>query len=116
MRKMNINTVEQGGYSELRYPDEVCFAFNPNYIELDVDWAVQTIVPFDVRVSSPASSYEPVITVTLYGGKGRVYLSGLFQLLFEDVKRFRLIDVTVSAHINSSELAWFSFTTKGMFL
>lgn len=114
MRKMNINTVEQGGYSELRYPDEVCFAFNPNYIELDVDWAVQTIVPFDVRVSSPASSYEPVITVTLYGGKGRVYLSGLFQLMFEDVKRFRLIDVTVSAHINSSELAWFSFTTKVM--
>lgn len=112
MRTAYITLEGQTSGAMIRYPDEVCFAFNPNYIEFDINWAYETIVVFDVVAACAGSSYTPTITASLYAGRGKVYLSGLFQLLFDDVKHKRMIDVTVSGHINSSELAWFSFTTK----
>lgn len=112
MRTADIALEGQTSGAMIRYPDEVCFAFNPNYIEFDINWAYETIVVFDVVVSCAGSSYTPTITASLYAGRGKVYLSGLFQLLFDDVKHKRMIDVTVSGHINSSEFEWFSFTTK----
>lgn len=66
----------QSGIS-LTIPDEVVFAYNPNYIEIEgaVDYGTATIV-----LRHPAvSGTEKVITPSLFEGRAKIYISNLLQ-------------------------------------
>ena len=112
MRTADI-TVSGLGSATMRYPDEVCFAYNPNFIELDAAWGRGIVAELEVTVTCALSSYTPTLNIKIYDGRAKIYLSKLFQLLFEDVKHYRMLEVTVAGSLTPPS-NWFSFTTKVM--
>lgn len=91
------------------YPDEMCFAFNPNFIEIESAWQSGVITVEVSKLSGIASVGKQSIKVSLYQGKVRVYLSRLFELMFDDPRNSRCIEVGVDVKI--ATLSLFSFTT-----
>lgn len=63
----------------ITFPNEYVFAFNPNYIDFDLESSINS-----VEVSVINSSKEFNITCSLYKGKGKCYISRMLQLLFDD--------------------------------
>lgn len=98
------------GDIKIIYPDELCFAFNPNYIEIESS----KFTYFKVRVYlGIGTGNERVrlkeITVHNYSLRTKVYLSRLFQLMFEEPECVRSLPLVVS--IGNESYSYFSFTT-----
>lgn len=98
------------GEIKVIYPDEVCFAFNPNYLELRT-----SVTPLTVRVAlhnaTGAIVRSKSIKVSLYGSKTTVYLSRLFELMFQEPEYTRSLKLTVSVMSDNSATTYFSFDT-----
>ena len=90
-----MRTVVQNNGLKIQYPDKVVFAYNPNYIEIEYPGASF----LDVRVSiisyNGIAKRSKVIRVALYDIKAKVYLSRLFDLLFEEPEHTRSLSVRV---------------------
>lgn len=91
------------------YPDEVCFAFNPNFIEIESEWPSATFTVTVKRISGNATLDEQSIKASMYKGKCRVYISRLFELMFDDPKNQRCVDVQVVVKVGT--LNCFTFDT-----
>lgn len=87
--------INAAGDSLASYPDEVCFAYNPNFLEIE---SGMTTGDLTLRVSktSGASSLSQDIKVSMYDGKAKIYLSRLFELMFVDPRSERCVEVSVS--------------------
>lgn len=108
MRTQSFTLLSQ--YGAITYPDEICFAFNPNYVE--IEWAATSQTPTFVltisKVSGNTSLGSHSINVTMYNGKARIYVSRLFELMFEDPQRSRCSEVLVKVTHNTTTLVSFS--------
>lgn len=90
------------------YPDEVCFAYNPNYLVIESP----TFSNFNIKVflnlgDNPCRMKE--ISVVCHGDTVKVYLSKLFQLMFEEPECVRSLPITVSVSVG--DFTHFSFTS-----
>lgn len=95
--------------SVAKYPDEVCFAFNPNFIEIESAWPTGILTVVVNRISGADTVDEQTIKVSMYKGQAKIYLSRLFELMFDDPQNQRCIEVSVSVKVASVLL--FSFST-----
>ncbi len=89
------------------FPDEVCFAYNPNFLEIESSWKSGTLT-IDVVKTSGASSITQTIKVSLYNGTAKIYLSRIFELMFIDPRSERCVEVTVSLKFGAIEALSFS--------
>lgn len=90
------------------YPDEMCFAYNPNFIEIKsaCSFAALNVNVCLSGLGGARGSHE--IAVSLCNGACKVYLSRLFELLFFDPQNFRSIVAQVSVFAKDSLLFEFS--------
>ncbi len=91
------------------YPDEMCFAFNPNFIEIESAWKSGVLTVEVSKISGMTSVAKQEIKVSMYGGKAKIYMSRLFELMFDDPRNSRCVEVSVNVKIET--LSLFSFTT-----
>lgn len=91
------------------YPDEMCFAFNPNFIEIESAWPSGVLTVEVSKISGMTSVAKQEIKVSMYGGKAKIYMSRLFELMFDDPRNSRCVEVSVNVKI--ATLSLFSFTT-----
>jgi hypothetical protein len=100
--------IASGGQLRLIYPDEVCFAFNPNYLEIES----RGISTLNIKVGVVAEGTirrQRSIAISVYNTKTNVYLSRLFALLFEEPEHTRSLKVNVQVLNGQSTL--YSFDT-----
>lgn len=95
--------------SVARYPDEMCFAFNPNFIEIESEWPSGVFTIEVGRLLGNAIVDVQSIKVSSYKGKARIYLSRLLELMFDDPRNARCVEVSVTVKMASRSL--FSFNT-----
>lgn len=107
MRQTTFKIVTQD--SVATYPDEMCFAFNPNFIEIESGWPSGVFTVVVDKISGTASVATQSIKVSFYKGKCKIYLSRLFELMFDDPRNSRCVEVNVSVKIGT--LLMFQFTT-----
>lgn len=91
------------------YPDEMCFAFNPNFIEIESVLSSGVLTIKVSKISGMACVAKQEIKVSMYGGKAKIYMSRLFELMFDDPRNSRCVEVSVNVKIET--LSLFSFTT-----
>lgn len=92
------------------YPDEVCFAFNPNFIEVESAWTTATLTVTVSEKRNERLLNSQSIKASMRGGKVTIYLSRLFELMFEDPRTCRSIMAHVDVSIGNS-LQLFNFDT-----
>lgn len=93
------------GLFKFTYPDYVVFAFNPQYLEIEIDANIITSAEFEVRGMDENGKQSPrTIEVKFYNGKARVFYSRILQLFFFDVMHRRSIDVEVFLYYEGIEL------------
>lgn len=84
----------------ITFPNEYVFAFNPNYIDFNLDSSVNS-----VNVSVMGNGKELNIVCSLYKGKGKCYISRMLQLLFDDdVLTTRVISATIDVSTDTEDL------------
>jgi hypothetical protein len=89
----------------IQFPNEYCFAFNPNYIEVDLEQGIPYI---DIEVTG---SKAIDIRCSLYKGKGKCYISRLMQLMFdEDLLTTRIQNITINVSYYGNLIASEDFT------
>lgn len=91
------------------YPDEICFAFNPNFIEINSGWPTATLTVTVKRTEYGTDTLSQSIKISMYGGNAKIYLSRLFELFFTDPLNRRHVNIQVSVSLGSQVL--FSFDT-----
>lgn len=92
----------------VRYPDEMCFAFNPNFVEFESSWPAG-VLTVTVEKLSGLTSIDPQTTkISFYKGKTRIYLSRLFELMFDDPRNTRCVEAQVQIKIGVTTLFTFS--------
>jgi hypothetical protein len=101
-------TVVDGGQLRFIYPDEVCFAFNPNYLEIESRGISTLNIQVGVHLDS-AIRRTKTISVSVYDTKASVYLSRLFALMFEEPEHTRSLKVNVQ--VMNGHSTQFSFDT-----
>lgn len=90
------------------YPDEMCFVFNPLYLDITLSGTNSLRV---VVGDSKVVYYDYFfINVSLYQGRTKVYLSKMIQLLFTDYYYMRSKSVAVRLIHPESETEIFSCT------
>lgn len=89
------------------YPDEMCFAFNPNFIEIESGWSSGYFTVEVKKISGKDTVDSQTIRVAFYKGKCKIYLSRLFELMFDDPRNSRCIEVQVFVKIGSVQLFYF---------
>lgn len=100
-----------------KMPDEVCFAFNPNYFEMEGDWDRELLLSVGVFVPAVFSGHDEVIRkrsilVTPFRKKLKVYLSRLFELMFEEPEHTRSLYLKVTlAQYDTPGTPVFEFNT-----
>ena len=92
-----------------RYPDEVCFAFNPNFIEIESEWKTATLTVEVAETRGNSTANKQVIKASMRDGVAKIYMSRLFELLFENPRLHRSLEVVVTVKIGT--LMLFSFDT-----
>lgn len=94
---MKAKTTNSGS---ITFPNEYMFAFNPNYIDFNLDSSIPYV---DVTVHGRTNL---TIQCSLYKGKGKCYISRLLQLQFADnyLER-RAIDVSIQVGYNDDKIA-----------
>lgn len=107
MRQTTFKILNQD--SVATYPDEMCFAFNPNFIEIESAWPSGVFTVTVEKISGIESVASQSINVSFYKGKCKIYLSRLFELMFDDPRNTRCIEVSVKVNIASMQM--FQFTT-----
>lgn len=90
------------------YPDEMCFAFNPNFLEIESSWQSGIITVEVKKISGASTIASQSIKVSLYQGKSRVYLSRLFELMFDDPRNSRCVEVQVNVKFGNITALQFS--------
>ena len=108
MRTGRINYKITGN---VKYPDEIVFAFNPLFIELS---DVVGVTSLGLKVSAADSNGDTIskeIAVSLYDGSAKIYYSRIVQLLFDNIQISRCVDVTVGIVFNSTDTI-FSYTHR----
>lgn len=90
MRTIVINIGETAGTATV--PDKVVYAFNPNYVSIDLSDNYTGVL--QLTVSDGTMSYG--IEVTVFSGRAKCYISRLLQILFCDYVTMRSIAVTVT--------------------
>ena len=88
----SINLSGGGLSGTASVPNGVVYAFNPNYVVVNITGEYTGLVKLEVCAGS--SSYE--IDVTVYKGKAKTYISRLLQILFDDYVNTRSKTVTVT--------------------
>ncbi len=102
------------GPAAISYPDEVCFAFNHNFINIQLKNTAYRKVEVQVGiVQVGVVSYSNSIDVALFEGKSNIYISRVFQLMFCDIRLFRSAKLKVALICSGKEL--FSFETLCIF-
>ena len=103
MRTSNINYTVDGTLrsGNIEYPDLWCFAFNPNYVVVRLDDA-KANGELSIVLSTVEKSYE--ITVSLYRGTAKVFISKILQILFDDIEHVRTANVSMSLRDNGVEM------------
>ena len=107
MRQTTFKILNQD--SVATYPDEMCFAFNPNFIEIESAWPSGVFTVTVEKISGIESVAAQSIKVSFYKGKCKIYLSRLFELMFDDPRNTRCIEVSVKVNIGTMQM--FQFTT-----
>lgn len=107
MRQTTFKILNQD--SVATYPDEMCFAFNPNFIEIESGWPSGVFTVQVDKLSGTQSVASQSIKVSFYKGKCKIYLSRLFELMFDDPRNSRCVEVSVVVKIATMQL--FSFST-----
>lgn len=108
MRTLTFS-INNDGDSIAVIPDEACFVFNPNFIEINS--SVPNAV-FDISVSlqtSESVDSQYAIKASMYNCKCKIYISSLLELLFTNYLFNRSAEVKVEVSINDTNC--FSFTT-----
>ena len=108
MRTQTFNILTLGR-CVAKYPEEVCFAFNPNFVEIESEWKTATLTVEVADLRGNTSANKQSIKVSMRDGKAKIYLSRLFELLFENPRLHRSIEVWVNIKIGS--IALFNFET-----
>lgn len=102
------------GEMKVEYPDPVVFVFNPLYLDINLGMVdeVYKLNKIDVAVSGMVDNADKVqmITISLYKGRGRVYLSRMMELFFDDVRWQRSKPLTVQLKIGSTAIWTQTFT------
>lgn len=94
---METKTTSSGS---ITFPNEYVFAFNPNYIDFNLDSSVTS-----VNVSVKGNGKEFNIVCSLYRGKGKCYISRMLQLLFDDdVLTTRVISASIDVSTDTEYL------------
>lgn len=95
MRKRTINDSANGiTDGTITYPNEYCFAYNPNYVEIDLG-ADKTTARVEVATSNESYSVE----CALFRGYTKCYISKMLQLLFSDTYlSTRSVEVTINVY------------------
>lgn len=107
MRRSNAS---RGPFSFI-YPDEVCFAYNPNYVEIIGSTEISSVV---VEASISLGSKElrkKEITVALYASRAKVYLSRLYEMMFEEPEVVRSFPIMIKIHSADKSVTYFSFVS-----
>lgn len=92
----------------VRYPDEICFAFNPNFVEFESSWPAGVLTVIVEKLSGLSSIDPQTIKISFYKGKTRIYLSRLFELMFDDPRNTRCVEAQVQIKIGTTTLFTFS--------
>lgn len=92
----------------VRYPDEMCFAFNPNFVEFESSWPAGVLTVTVEKLSGLTSIDPQTIKISFYKGKTRIYLSRLFELMFDDPRNTRCVEAQVQIKIGVTTLFTFS--------
>lgn len=108
MRTQTFNILTLGR-CVAKYPEEVCFAFNPNFVEIESEWKTATLTVEVAELRGNTTANKQSIKVSMRDGKARIYLSRLFELLFENPRLHRSIEVWVNIKVGS--IALFNFET-----
>ena len=106
MRQTTFKILNQD--SVATYPDEMCFAFNPNFIEIESAWPSVVFTVTVEKISGIESVAAQSIKVSFYKGKCKIYLSRLFELMFDDPRNTRCIEVSVKVNIGTMQMFQFS--------
>ena len=106
IQTFNILTL---GRCVAKYPDEVCFAFNPNFVEIESECKTATLTVEVAEFRGNSSANDQSIKASMRDGKVRIYLSRLFELLFENPRLHRSLEVRVNIKVGS--VALLSFET-----
>lgn len=106
MRDVTFDTDTYTG--KATFPDEMFFAFNPNYINVAFE-DLSTIALVTVEVSSYAEEGETLeshsIQVSTYNDECSVYISRLVQLLFSNLPNERSVKVAMTVSVGDTMLA-----------
>lgn len=87
-------------YGTIQFPNEYCFAFNPNYIFLELGTGNTMSVKIEVTDGTISNS----VTCAVYRGSGRCYVSKLIELLFDkEYLSKRSANVTFRVYANNGE-------------
>lgn len=97
MRRETANTIiSSKAYTfEFTYPDEVVFAYNPMFLNIETSASIP-IKSLQLTFSVNGIAGSKSITVNLYKGTARVYYSRIMELFFDNVKSERVKVITVS--------------------
>ena len=94
---METKTTSSGS---ITFPNDYVFAFNPNYIDFNLDSSVTS-----VNVSVKGNGKKFNIVCSLYRGKGKCYISRMLQLLFDDdVLTTRVISASIDVSTDTEDL------------
>lgn len=89
--------------AQILYPEAVCFVFNPNFLEIRTESELEEKLRISVSVNcGTGSSGETLlartrtIEVSMYNRYAKIYLSRLFELMFEEPETTRSLRLIVS--------------------
>lgn len=106
MRRAVVNN----GQIKFQYPEEICFVFNPNYLEIESESISSLLVDVSFYFNSQKmKSYS--INVDLFENKTSVYLSRLFELMLPEPSIVRSLPLTIRILSADGNSVYFSFTT-----
>lgn len=103
--------VYHNGEIKYKYPDAVCFVFNPNYLEIECYSYSSLKISVALITINGMLKREKTVNVSLYGGKANVYLSRLYELMFEEPEHTRSLNIRVSVKSSISSTTFFTFDT-----
>lgn len=86
----SVNEEQRSG--KITYPDPWCFAFNPCYVEFDMDEQMNNVLTLTLQAN--LTSYP--LSVSLFHGKASVYISKVLQLFFTEPEKVRSVAVQLS--------------------
>lgn len=103
MRSQTINNSDLGiTNGTISFPEEYCFAFNPNYVEIDLN---NTSFSKTLSLVVQSGSLSNTIDVSTYQGKARCYVSRLLQLMFDDYFTTRCKEIEIHVHCGTTSIA-----------